>query len=83
MKCSHYRRVYQSSTYDQDGNNVKFELGTRISWDIDHVPNPCDECRKPHEVEVSVGAIKRSSGTMLFSLLFLIVLLDHLEGVLM
>ncbi|WMV55877.1 hypothetical protein MTR67_049262 [Solanum verrucosum] len=99
MKCSHYRRVYKSGTYDQDGNNVKFELGTRISWDIDHVPNPCDECRKPHgncgvglrclchltecKVEVSVGAIKRSSGTMLFSLLFLIVLLDHLEGVLM
>lgn len=39
MKCSHYRRVYK---------NVKIELGTRISWDVDHVPNPCDECRKPH-----------------------------------
>ncbi|XP_055834451.1 uncharacterized protein LOC129903004 [Solanum dulcamara] len=98
LKCSHYRRVYKSST-SQDGKNVNFEFGTRISWDIDHVPNPCDECRKPHgncgvglrclchlpecKVEVSVGAIKRSSGTMLFSLIFLIVLLDLLEGVLM
>lgn len=98
LNCSHYRRVYKS-TSDQDGNIVKFEFGTRLSWEIDHVPNPCDECRKPHgncgvglrclchisecKVEVSVGApIKRSSGTMLFSLLFLIVLLDHLERVL-
>ncbi|KAM3303051.1 hypothetical protein P3S67_014081 [Capsicum chacoense] len=99
LKCSHYRRVYKSTCDDQDGNStaVKFEFGTRLSWEIDHVPNPCDECRKPHgncgvglrclchvtqcKVEVSAGVIKRSSGTMLFSLLFLIVLWDHLEGV--
>ncbi|CAN4120439.1 unnamed protein product [Withania somnifera] len=98
LNCSHYRRVYRS-TSDQDGNNKKFEFGTRLSWGIDHVPNPCDECRKPHgncgaglrclchlsecKVEVSAGApIKRSSGTMLFSLIFLIVLSDHLGGVL-
>lgn len=48
LKCSHYTRVYKSTCDDQDGKNVKFELGTRISWDIDHVPNPCDECRKSH-----------------------------------
>ncbi|KAJ8551968.1 hypothetical protein K7X08_028411 [Anisodus acutangulus] len=96
LNCSHYRRVYKSTS--KDGNSVKVELGTRLSWDVDHVPNPCDECRKPHgncgvglrcichvtecKVEISAGAIKRSSGIMLFSLLFLIVLLDHLEGVL-
>ncbi|MCD7471224.1 hypothetical protein HAX54_011542 [Datura stramonium] len=94
LNCSHYRRVYKS-TSDQD---EKFEFGTRLSWEIDHVPNPCDECRKPQgncgaglrclchltecKVEVSAGATKRSNGTMFFSLLFLIVLLDHLEGVL-
>ncbi|KAK4358611.1 hypothetical protein RND71_020840 [Anisodus tanguticus] len=96
LNCSHYRRVYKSTS--KDGNSVKVELGTRLSWDVDHVPNPCDECRKPHgncgvglrclchvtecKVEISAGAVKRSSGIMLFSLLFLIVLLDHLEGVL-
>ncbi|KAJ8568447.1 hypothetical protein K7X08_027980 [Anisodus acutangulus] len=92
---SFVRRVYKSTS--QDGNSVKFELGTWLSWDVDHVPNPCDECRKPYgncgvglrclchvtecKVEVSAGSIKKLSGTMLFSLLFLIVLLDHLEGV--
>ncbi|KAK4369501.1 hypothetical protein RND71_013293 [Anisodus tanguticus] len=31
LNCSHYRRVYKSTS--QDGNSVKFELGTRLSWD--------------------------------------------------
>ncbi|XP_059314816.1 uncharacterized protein LOC132065434 [Lycium ferocissimum] len=75
LNCSHYRRVYKSTS--QDGNTMKFESGTRLSWEVDHVPNPCDECRKPHgncgvglrclchvtgcKVEVSAGAIKKLS----------------------
>ncbi|PIN20804.1 hypothetical protein CDL12_06499 [Handroanthus impetiginosus] len=40
MNCTHYSRVYR--------NSEKFELGTRISFDVpDHVPNPCNECEKP------------------------------------
>ncbi|OIT02157.1 PREDICTED: uncharacterized protein LOC109226933 [Nicotiana attenuata] len=90
LNCSHYRRVYKSNSLDE-----KLELGTRISWDIDHVPNPCDECRKPYgncgvglrclchvtqcKVEVSAGPILKHSGIMLFSLLCLIVVMDVLE----
>ncbi|XP_009598000.1 uncharacterized protein [Nicotiana tomentosiformis] len=95
LNCSHYRRVYKSNS--QDGKSEKLELGTRISWDIDHVPNPCDECRKPYgncgvglrclchvtqcRVEVSAGLIPKPSGIMLFSLLCLIVVMDLLESV--
>ncbi|CAN4119463.1 unnamed protein product [Withania somnifera] len=85
LNCSHYRRVYKSNT-SQDENSVKFEFGTRLSWEIDHVPNPCDECRKPHcNCGVGLRCLCLLSeckiATMLFSLLFLIVLLDYLEGV--
>lgn len=40
--CTHYTRTHRTS----DG---RFEIGTRMSFDIpNHVPNPCDECRKPN-----------------------------------
>ncbi|RZC78783.1 hypothetical protein C5167_003889 [Papaver somniferum] len=42
FNCSHYSRIYKDSSIGE-----KYELGTRISFDIpDHVPNICDECRK-------------------------------------
>ncbi|KAI5666572.1 hypothetical protein M9H77_16425 [Catharanthus roseus] len=45
LNCTHYSRVYRN---DQKSND-KYELGTRISFDIqDHVPNLCDECKKPN-----------------------------------
>ncbi|KAG9459042.1 hypothetical protein H6P81_003550 [Aristolochia fimbriata] len=46
LNCSHYSRVYRSSSSSAPGG---FQLGTRISFGIpDHVPNPCDECSKPN-----------------------------------
>ncbi|KAI3832733.1 hypothetical protein MKW98_002279 [Papaver atlanticum] len=42
FNCSHYSRIYKDSSFGE-----KYELGTRVSFDIpDHVPNICDECRK-------------------------------------
>ncbi|KAI3844868.1 hypothetical protein MKX03_008299 [Papaver bracteatum] len=42
FNCSHYSRIYKDSYVGE-----KYELGTRISFDVpDHVPNVCDECRK-------------------------------------
>lgn len=47
MNCTHYRRIYRNASVDDSFDG--FELGTRISFDIpDHVPNPCDECKKPN-----------------------------------
>ncbi|KAI3985116.1 hypothetical protein MKX01_027202 [Papaver californicum] len=44
FNCSHYSRIYK---YKDSSFVEKYELGTRISFDIpDHVPNICDECRK-------------------------------------
>ncbi|KAI3984870.1 hypothetical protein MKX01_004638 [Papaver californicum] len=44
FNCSHYSRIYK---YKDLSYGEKYELGTRISFDIpDHVPNICDECRK-------------------------------------
>lgn len=45
LNCSHYSRVYTKSS------DERYELGTRISFDIpDHVPVPdiCSECQKPN-----------------------------------
>lgn len=40
--CTHYTRTHRTS-------EGRFEIGTRMSFDIpNHVPNPCDECRKPN-----------------------------------
>lgn len=39
--CTHYSRIHRTV--------AGFELGTRMSFDIpDHVPNPCNECKKLH-----------------------------------
>lgn len=47
MNCTHYSRMYRNASVDD--NNRGFELGTRISFDIpDHVPNPCNECKRPN-----------------------------------
>ncbi|XP_019176224.1 PREDICTED: uncharacterized protein LOC109171621 [Ipomoea nil] len=44
LGCTHYRRVYRTRLAE---NEEVVGLGTRISFDV-HVPNPCDECRKPY-----------------------------------
>ncbi|KAL3518492.1 hypothetical protein ACH5RR_021081 [Cinchona calisaya] len=47
MNCTHYSRMYRNASFDS--NSYGFQLGTRISFDIpDHVPNPCDQCKKPN-----------------------------------
>lgn len=47
LNCSHYSRVYRSSSSDDYSD--EYELGTRISFDIpDHVPDVCNECKKPN-----------------------------------
>lgn len=47
LNCTHYSRMYRKASVDD--SNYGFELGTRISFDIPgHVPNPCDECKKPN-----------------------------------
>ncbi|XP_031123411.1 uncharacterized protein LOC116026102 [Ipomoea triloba] len=44
LGCTHYRRVYRIRLLAE---NEDVGLGTRLSFDV-HVPNPCDECRKPY-----------------------------------
>ncbi|XP_058108116.1 uncharacterized protein LOC131251437 isoform X2 [Magnolia sinica] len=45
LNCSHYRRVYRSSSSSAIEG---FEGGTRVSFGIpDHIPRVCDECSKP------------------------------------
>ncbi|OVA05942.1 hypothetical protein BVC80_1707g47 [Macleaya cordata] len=49
LNCSHYSRIYKNSSSSSSSSfGEKYELGTRISFEVpDHIPNICDECRKP------------------------------------
>lgn len=48
LSCSHYRRVYRSSS-SPPPSIEGFEFGTRVSFDVpDHLPPICDECSKPN-----------------------------------
>nr|XP_027084157.1 uncharacterized protein LOC113706450 [Coffea arabica]XP_027084162.1 uncharacterized protein LOC113706450 [Coffea arabica] len=90
MNCTHYRRMYRNASVDD--NSYGFELGTRISFDV-HVPNPCDECKKPdgncgvglrcicHAREckdkvVSVGVVLNPFGSVLFSFVCFVIMMD-------
>ncbi|KAK6144260.1 hypothetical protein DH2020_021080 [Rehmannia glutinosa] len=86
MNCSHYIRVYRSSTEN-------YESGTRINFDIpDHVPNFCNECEKrdgncgaglrcvchPKKCKdkvISVGAVLKPWGNIFFYLVLFILMM--------
>lgn len=49
LSCSHYRRVYGSSSSSSSSSIEGLEFGTRVSFEVpDHLPRLCDECSKPN-----------------------------------